>query len=115
MAQQTSFPFQDPTLPLDTRVADLVSRMTVEEKASQLVNRTRAIPRLGVPEYNLWSEALHGVAGGGFATVFPQAIGLAATFDAPALHEMARATAREARVKYNMAARAGRAGRMMGA
>ena len=113
-AQQASFPFQDPTLPLDARVDDLVARMTLEEKASQLVNRTRAIPRLNVPEYNLWSEALHGVAGGGFATVFPQAIGLAATFDAPTLHEMAGATAREARVKYNQAARAGRAGRMMG-
>jgi beta-glucosidase len=113
-AQQPSFPFQDPALPLDRRVDDLVARMTLEEKASQLVNRTRAIPRLNVPEYNLWSEALHGVAGGGFATVFPQAIGLAATFDVPTLHQMARATAREARVKYNQAVRAGRAGRMMG-
>jgi beta-glucosidase len=113
-AQEASFPFQDPTLPVDQRVDDLVGRMTLEEKAGQLVNRTRAIPRLNVPEYNIWSEALHGVAGGGFATVFPQAIGLGATFDAPALHEMAAATAREARVKYNQAARAGRAGRMMG-
>jgi len=113
-AQEGPFPFLDPTLPVDQRVDDLVGRMTLEEKASQLVNRTRAIPRLGVPEYNIWSEALHGVAGGGYATVFPQAIGLAATFDAPAIHEMAVATAREARVKYNQAARAGRAGRMMG-
>jgi beta-glucosidase len=113
-AQSPAFPFQDPALPVDKRVDDLVSRMTLEEKASQLVNRTRAIPRLNVPEYNIWSEALHGVAGGGFATVFPQAIGLAATFDAPLLHEMAAATAREARVKYNQAVKAGRAGRMMG-
>jgi beta-glucosidase len=113
-AQQPSFPFQDRTLPIDKRIDDLVSRMTLEEKASQMVNRTRAIPRLDVPEYNIWSEALHGVAGGGFATVFPQAIGLAATFDTPTLHEMAQATAREARVKYNQAAKAGRAGRMMG-
>jgi beta-glucosidase len=113
-AQPPSFPFRDRTLPIDQRIDDLVSRMTLEEKASQMVNRTRAIPRLDVPEYNIWSEALHGVAGGGFATVFPQAIGLGATFDAPALHEMAQATAREARVKYNQAARAGRAGRMMG-
>ena len=113
-AQESSFPFQDPTLPIDTRVDDLVGRMTLEEKASQLVNRTRAIPRLNVPEYNIWSEALHGVAGRGYATVFPQAIGLAATFDAPMLHRMAVATAREARVKYNQAARAGRAGQMMG-
>ena len=113
-AQPPPLPFQDRTLPIDKRIDDLVSRMTLEEKASQMVNRTRAIPRLGVPEYNIWSEALHGVAGGGFATVFPQAIGLAATFDAPTLHEMAQATAREARVKYNQAAKAGRAGRMMG-
>jgi beta-glucosidase len=113
-AQQASFPFQDATLPIDKRIDDLVARMTLEEKAGQLVNRTRAIPRLNVPEYNLWSEALHGVAGGGFATVFPQAIGLAATFDAPTLNQMAIATALEARVKYNQAAKAGRAGRMMG-
>ncbi len=113
-AEEGALPFQDPTLPVDKRVDDLVARMTLEEKASQLVNTTRAIPRLKVPEYNIWSEALHGVAGGGYATVFPQAIGLAATFDAPLLHEMAAATAREARVKYNQAARAGRAGRMMG-
>jgi beta-glucosidase len=113
-AQESSFPFQDPNLSVDRRVDDLVARMTLEEKASQLVNNTRAIPRLNVPEYNIWSEALHGVAGRGYATVFPQAIGLAATFDVPALHNMAAATAREARVKYNQAARAGRAGRMMG-
>jgi beta-glucosidase len=113
-AQPASLPFQDPNLPIDKRVDDLVARMTLEEKASQLVNRTRAIPRLNVPEYNLWSEALHGVAGGGFATVFPQAIGLAATFDAPTLKEMAIAIAREARVKHNQAAKAERVGRMMG-
>jgi beta-glucosidase len=113
-AQQASFPFQDPTLPIDRRIDDLVGRMTLEEKASQLVNTTRAIPRLNIPEYNIWSEALHGVAGSGGVTVYPQAIALAATFDAPALHEMAAATAREGRVKYNQAVRAGRAGRMMG-
>ena len=113
-AQQATFPFQDPTLPTDKRIDDLVGRMTLEEKASQMVNRTRAIPRLNVPEYNIWSEALHGVAGPGTATVFPQAIGLAATFDAPALSQMAVAIGREARVKYNQAAKAGRAGRMMG-
>ena len=113
-AQQASFPFQDVSLPVNKRIDDLVGRMTLEEKASQMVNRTRAIPRLGVPEYNLWSEALHGVAGGGFATVFPQAIGLAATFDTTKLNQMAVAIAREARVKWNQASRAGRAGRMMG-
>ena len=104
--------FLDPALPVDRRVDDLVSRLTPEEKASQLVNRTRGIPRLGVPEYNLWSEALHGVANNGIATVFPQAIGLGATFDAPLVQRMAEATAREARVKWNEAARAGRGGRL---
>ncbi len=104
--------YLDPALPVDRRLDDLVSRMTIEEKASQLVNRTRAIARLGVPEYNLWSEALHGVANNGIATVFPQAIGLAATFDAPLVKQMAEATAREARVKWNQATRAGQAGRI---
>ncbi len=104
--------YLDPAQPIERRVDDLVGRMTLEEKASQLVNRTRAIPRLGVPEYNLWSEGLHGVANNGIATVFPQAIGLAATFDAPLVKRMAEATAVEARVKFNQAARAGRGGRI---
>jgi beta-glucosidase len=111
-AQEPGPAYLDPARPLDTRVDDLVSRMTLEEKASQLVNTTRAIPRLGVPEYNLWSEALHGVANNGVATVFPQAIGLAATFDAPLVKRMAEATALEARVKFNLANRAGRGGRI---
>jgi len=112
LAQDAPPAFRDPAQPLDKRVDDLVSRLTPEEKASQLVNTTRAIPRLGVPEYNLWSEALHGVANNGIATVFPQAIGLGATFDAPLVKQMAEATAREARVKWNLAARDGRAGRI---
>ena len=99
-AQAPGPAYLDAAQPLDRRVDDLVSRMTLEEKASQLVNTTRAIPRLGVPEYNLWSEALHGVANNGIATVFPQAIGLAATFDAPLVKRMAEATALEARVKF---------------
>jgi beta-glucosidase len=103
--------YLDPSQPLDKRVADLVGRMTLEEKASQLVNHTRAIPRLGVPEYNLWSEALHGVARNGIATVFPQAIGLAATFNPPLIREMARVTGLEGRAKHNIAVRAGEAGR----
>ncbi len=97
--------YLDPSQPLAARVDDLVGRMTLEEKASQLVNHTRAIPRLQVPEYNLWSEALHGVAGI-TATVFPQAIGLGATFDAPLLHEMAQATALEGRANFNRAVKA---------
>src|SRR5690606_34507469 len=66
-------PYLDPTLPADVRAADLVSRMTVEEKISQLTNEAAAIPRLGVPEYEWWNECLHGVARAGAATVFPQA------------------------------------------
>src|SRR5437868_10896578 len=104
----TSPPYLDLSLPINTRVDDLVSRMTLEEKGSQLVNQSRAIPRLQVPEYDWWSEALHGVARAGTATVFPEPIGLAATFDAPLIHEMATAIGREARAKHTQAIRAGR-------
>ena len=104
----SSPPYLDSTLPVNIRVDDLVSRMTLEEKASQLVNQARAIPRLQVPEYDWWSEALHGVARAGTATVFPEPIGLAASFDAPLIHEMATAIGREARAKHTQAIRAGR-------
>jgi len=100
--------YLDPSQPIPARVDDLVSRMTLEEKASQLVNQARAIPRLQVPEYDWWSEALHGVARAGTATVFPEPIGLAATFDAPLIHEMAVDIGTEARAKHNQAVRAGR-------
>ena len=82
--------------------------MTLEEKASQLVNQARAIPRLQVPAYDWWSEALHGVANAGTATVFPEPIGLAATFDSPLIHDMAVVISTEARAKHNQAVRAGR-------
>lgn len=74
----------DSKLDMNSRVEALLKEMTLEEKISQTVNESAAVPRLGIPEYNWWSEALHGVARSGRATVFPQAIGLAATFD-PAL------------------------------
>ena len=90
----------NPDLPVDQRVDDLVSRMTLEEKASQVVHQAAAIPRLQVPAYNWWSEALHGVASG-TATVFPEPIGLAATFDAPLIHEMATVIGTEARAKHH--------------
>jgi beta-glucosidase len=99
-------PYLDPSLPVEQRVDDLVSRMTLEEKASQLVHKAAAIPRLKVPEYNWWTEALHGVASG-IATVFPEPIGLAATFDAPLIHEMATAIGTEARAKHHEAVRQG--------
>jgi beta-glucosidase len=93
-------PFHDPSLPVNTRVNDLVSRMTLEEKASQMMHAAAAIPRLGIPAYNWWSEGLHGVAATGYATVFPQAIGLAATFDPDLLRTDAGVIATEFRAKY---------------
>jgi len=102
--------YLDSSKPIPVRVDDLISRMTLEEKASQLTNFSRAIPRLQVPEYNWWNEALHGVARAGTATVFPEPIGLAATFDAPLIHEMATAIGTEARAKYNQAQLTGRRG-----
>lgn len=101
-------PYMNPTLPVDVRVDDLVSRMTLEEKASQLVNQARAIPRLNVAEYDYWSEGLHGVAAAGIATVFPQAIALGATWDAPLLHDVATVIGTEARAKHHDAVRKGR-------
>ena len=88
-------------LPIEKRVDDLVSRMTLEEKVSQLTNSAAAIERLGIPEYNWWNECLHGVARAGRATVFPQAIGLAATWDRDMIFKMADVTSTEARAKYN--------------
>lgn len=81
----------------------LVSKMTVEEAASQLLHSAPAIERLGIPAYNWWNEALHGVARADVATVFPQAIGLAAMFDDVLLHKVAGIIAEEARAKYNAA------------
>ncbi len=100
--------YLDPSQPTERRVDDLISRMTLEEKASQLVNQARAIPRLQVPGYDWWSEALHGVARAGIATVFPEPVGLAATFDDPLIHEMAIVIGTEARAKHNQAVAAGR-------
>src|SRR5262249_51442774 len=73
--------YRDPAAPTDRRVADLLSRMTLEEKISQLTNDSPAIPRLDIPAYNWWNECLHGMARAGRATVFPETIGLAATWD----------------------------------
>ena len=106
--------YLDASQPVEKRVDDLVSRMTLEEKASQLVNQARAIPRLEVPAYDWWSEALHGVARAGTATVFPEPIGLAATFDTPLIHEMAVVIGTEARAKHNQALRAGHSNIMEG-
>lgn len=99
-ADLANAPFRNPALPIEQRVNDLVGRMTLEEKVSQMVHTAAAIPRLGIPEYNWWSEGLHGVAREGYATVFPQAIGLAATFDPDLLHREADVIATEFRAKY---------------
>ena len=88
-------------LPTGERVADLVGRMTLEEKLGQLVFNAPAIPRLGIPAYNWWGEALHGIARNGRATVFPQAIGMAATWDPDLIQRVASAIADEGRAKYH--------------
>jgi beta-glucosidase len=102
--------YRDPDAPLEARVRDLLGRLTLAEKVSQLVYTSAAVPRLGIPEYNWWNEALHGVARAGRATVFPQAIGLAATWDTTLLHRVATTIATEARAKHHEAARQGRRG-----
>ena len=93
--------YQDLDRPFKERAADLVSRMTLEEKIAQLQNDAPAIPRLGVPKYEWWNEALHGVARAGAATSFPQAIGLAATFDTRLMREVATAISDEGRAKHH--------------
>ena len=107
-------PYLDPSLPVEQRVEDLVSRMTREEKASQMQDVARAIPRLGIPAYNWWNEGLHGVARSGMATVFPQAIGLAATWDTDLVYRVADVISTEARAKYNDAIQHGNTGRYYG-
>ncbi len=98
-------PYLNSAIPIQQRVDDLVSQMTLAEKVSQMQNHAAAIPRLGIAEYDWWSEALHGVARSGYATVFPQAIGMAATWDAPLIHEEGHVIGIEGRGRYNSAVR----------
>lgn len=108
---QTSYPFQNTALPFEARVDDLVGRMTLEEKVGQMLNSAPAIPRLGIPAYDWWNEVLHGVARTPYrVTVYPQAIGMAATFDTNSLRTMAGYSADEGRVIYNRAIKDGREG-----
>ena len=108
------FPFLDPALPRATRIEDLLSRLTLLEKINQLVHENNAIERLGVPAYNWWNEACHGLGRNGRATIFPQVIGLAATWDRALVHRVAGIIADEARAKHHAAAAAGRRGQYQG-
>ena len=115
-SQQTRVPmnespaYRNPDLPLESRVDDLVSRLTLDEKIGQMLYDAPAIDRLGIPAYNWWNEALHGVARAGRATVFPQAIGLAATWDTEMMLRVATVISDEARAKHHESVRQGRRG-----
>ena len=98
-------PWQNPALSFEDRAHDLISRMTLEEKISQMGYYSSALSRFGIPEYNWWNECLHGVARAGVATVFPQAIGMAASFNDGLMHDVADAISTEARAKHHAAAR----------
>lgn len=107
-------PFHDPDLPLESRLENLIERLTLVEKIGQLMHENPAIERLGVPPYNWWNEACHGVGRAGRATVFPQVIGLAATWDRELVREVAVATSDEARAKHHDAVRRGWRGMYQG-
>ena len=102
-AQQTTPTFRNAELPVEARVNDLLEQLTLKEKISLLGYRSEAIERLGIQAYNWWNEALHGVARAGKATVFPQAIGMAASFNDELMYEAADVISTEARAKYNLA------------
>jgi len=107
-------PWRDTTASFETRAAALVAHMTLEEKAAQMQNAAPAIERLGIPAYDWWNEGLHGVARAGQATVFPQAIGLAATFNVPLVGQVATTISDEARAKHHQFVREGSHGRYQG-
>jgi beta-glucosidase len=106
--QEYKYPFLDPDLSIEERVNDLVGRMTLDEKIGQLMNQAPAIERLGVPEYNWWSEGLHGIARAGIATVFPQAIGMAASWDENMMHQVSTVISDETRAKHHEFVRRGK-------
>ena len=107
LGQQTPV-YKDPAAPIEKRVADLISRMSLEEKVSQLMNDSPAIERLDIPAYNWWNECLHGVARAGRATVFPETVGMAATWDTGLLLRVSTAISDEARAKYHEFVRRGK-------
>ncbi|MFD2828221.1 glycoside hydrolase family 3 C-terminal domain-containing protein [Leeuwenhoekiella polynyae] len=108
------FLFYDTSLSVDERVADLISRLSLEEKAAQMMNSTPAIERFGIPPYDYWNEALHGVGRASAATVFPQAIGIGATFDADLAYRISNAISDEARALYNATSEKGNYNRYNG-
>jgi beta-glucosidase len=114
MSDSVDLRFLDPALPLVERVQLLVGQLTLREKIAQLLHAAPPVPRLHVPAYNWWNECLHGVGRAGRATVFPQGVGMAATFNAPLVHRMAVAISDEARAKYSDAQRRGNTGMYMG-
>lgn len=100
---QPEFPFQDPSIDSEKRIDDLLGRLTLEEKTAMMRYNSPGVERLGIPPYNWWNESLHGIGRAGKATVFPQAIGLAATFDEDLIYRVASAISDEARAKHNAA------------
>lgn len=111
---QSKYPFEDLHLSHEQRVEDLVSRLTLDEKISQLMDKAPAIDRLNIPEYNWWNECLHGVARAGYATVFPQSITIAASWDKNLLREVAEVISDEARAKHHEYLRRGQHGMYQG-
>ncbi len=107
VTSSSSFPFADASLTIDERVEDLIARLSTEEKIAQLLYDAPTIKRLGIPAYNWWSECLHGIARNGKATIFPQAIGLGATWDTDLIERIAQSIALEGRAKFNANAEAG--------
>jgi beta-glucosidase len=114
LREHYAYPFRNPSLSFEERTADLISRLTLEEKAGLMLYNSQPIERLGIPAYNWWNESLHGVARAGRATVFPQAIGLAATFDEDLILRVATAISDEGRAKYNEAVKGGNRGQYLG-
>ena len=108
------YPFQNPNLPVDERVDNLISLLTLEEKAELMVNSSQPVERLGIPAYDWWNEALHGIGRAGLATVYPQAIGMAATWNEPGHLDAFTIISDEARAKYNEAVRNDNRGRYYG-
>ena len=111
---RAQYHFNNPSLPVDKRVHDLLDRLTTEEKVSLLLYNSPGVERLGIPAYNWWNEALHGVGRAGRATVFPQAIGMAATFNDALLQQVATVISNEARAKYNIAVKNNNRGQYLG-